>query len=367
MLPSFAAIVLIALASRATSMVHDMNLRSTDLEQNETSSSPRLFIHGTFDQFGHDSGIPNTMKQDENDLWQFDLMTELPTYFQVDIRTAENSKPFSPPDLGDFQNVTLPGYYSPVQLLRNIIHIDKSPGSPHLAYRISVNITSNQYYLSPIGSCQIQIFVYFLLGAVPIMTGFFSVWIYQFTFYSVKFNKFGITKKENILSMMNQPKIRLDRDFFETPLEAFNKPNIESLASLGGSSTAQSNIVEISRRRTILIATIEYIIEDWDIQVDNGGLGGLPQLMSKNIEDQDLVWVVPCVRGIDFPNDERAEPMTVTILGVHYYVQVQYHRLRNITYVLLNAPVFQSQTKAEPYPQHMDDISSAIYYSTWYV
>lgn len=57
--------------------------------------------------------------------------------------------------------------------------------------------------------------------------------------------------------------------------------------------------------------------------------------------------------------------MTVTILGTKYEVQVQYHTLRNITYVLLDAPVFRKQTKAEPYPARMDDMDSAIYYSAW--
>ena len=41
------------------------------------------------------------------------------------------------------------------------------------------------------------------------------------------------------------------------------------------------------------------------------------------------------------------------------------HTLRNITFVLLDAPVFRQQTKAEPYPPRMDDLDSAIYYSAW--
>lgn len=92
----------------------------------------------------------------------------------------------------------------------------------------------------------------------------------------------------------------------------------------------------------------------------------MAQLMSKNLEDHDLVWVVPCVRGIVYPVDQRANPMTVTIFGSRYIVQVQYHRLRNITFVLLDAPVFRAQKKADPYPRRMDDIDSAIYYSSWY-
>jgi hypothetical protein len=57
--------------------------------------------------------------------------------------------------------------------------------------------------------------------------------------------------------------------------------------------------------------------------------------------------------------------MVVTILGNPYEVQVQYHQLNNITYVLLDAPVFRKQTKTEPYPPRMDDLDSAIYYSAW--
>jgi len=37
----------------------------------------------------------------------------------------------------------------------------------------------------------------------------------------------------------------------------------------------------------------------------------------------------------------------------------------NITYVLLDAPVFRQQTKAEPYLPRIDNLESTIYYSAW--
>src|SRR5215469_4275549 len=77
------------------------------------------------------------------------------------------------------------------------------------------------------------------------------------------------------------------------------------------------------------------------------------------------IWVVPCVGGLDYPVDTQATPMDVTILGDRYEVSVQYHELRNITYVLLDAPIFRKQTKSEPYPPRMDDLDSAVYYSAW--
>jgi len=91
----------------------------------------------------------------------------------------------------------------------------------------------------------------------------------------------------------------------------------------------------------------------------------MAQLMGKSLTDQDLIWVVPCVSGIDYPMDQSADPMTVTILDVLYTVKVQYHKLNNITYVLLDAPIFRQQSKSEPYPPRMDDLDSAVYYSAW--
>jgi len=91
----------------------------------------------------------------------------------------------------------------------------------------------------------------------------------------------------------------------------------------------------------------------------------MAQLMGKSLTHQDLIWVVPCVGGIDYPTDQPAEPMNITILGNPYEILVQYHVLRNITYVLLDAPIFRGQSKSEPYPPRMDDLDSAVYYSAW--
>jgi alpha-1,3-glucan synthase len=57
--------------------------------------------------------------------------------------------------------------------------------------------------------------------------------------------------------------------------------------------------------------------------------------------------------------------MQVGILGQTYSVDVHYHILRNITFVILDAPIFRKRTKAEPYAPRMDDLESAVYYSAW--
>jgi alpha-1,3-glucan synthase len=52
--------------------------------------------------------------------------------------------------------------------------------------------------------------------------------------------------------------------------------------------------------------------------------------------------------------------MEVTILGEKYDIQVQIHQLRNITYVLLDAPIFRAQSKTEPYPPRMVPINHKV-------
>jgi alpha-1,3-glucan synthase len=57
--------------------------------------------------------------------------------------------------------------------------------------------------------------------------------------------------------------------------------------------------------------------------------------------------------------------MNVQVLGEDYTVFVNCYVTRNITYVLLDAPIFRQRTKSEPYPPRMDDLESGIYYSAW--
>lgn len=98
---------------------------------------------------------------------------------------------------------------------------------------------------------------------------------------------------------------------------------------------------------------------------------------------------------MDYPIDQVEDPIQIWVMGREFHVQVQYHTVRNITFVLLDAvsiylvknivsgffisklltlspftnfvsqPVFRQQTKKDPYPARMDDLESAIYYAAW--
>lgn len=342
--------------SRATGSSN--HLQQGDLSG--TSSTPRryphVFIHGSFNEYGYDSGLTNTMSQDSAGIWHYDFMTEWPSEFQINIW---GSNPDGQPDLtrafGDVDADGVLDLLSPVSLLKNVVNITAFPPAPHLAYHIAMNDADLRYYLTPMGSRSRQAWIYALLALIPILTGIIGVWAYLHSFYDVKFNKVGRSEKRSILPIAMREKMRSDLWL----------PTAASTA-LKKLTRSQSNVLPPNaHRKTILIATMEYDIDDWEIKIKIGGLGVMAQLMSKHLEHQDLIWVVPCASGIDYPVDQRAKPIIVTVLGTEYTIQVQYHHLRNITYVLLDAPVFRQQTKAEPYPQRMDDIDSAIYYSAW--
>jgi alpha-1,3-glucan synthase len=249
----------------------------------------------------------------------------------------------------------------PSSLSTTLINITEFPPSPYLGYKLVVNDGNYRYGRIPYGSRTNQMIMVALFWIIPVLTGGLSIWLFMKSFYSVKFNKVGISESHSLVPLALRRALKRKEKGEKEMMSLATLPMIHS----NNSNVGLSHDLGAKGRRTVLIATMEYDIEDWAIKIKIGGLGVMAQLMGKNLGHQDLIWVVPCVGGIDYPEDRRAEPMHVTILGISYVVEVQYHTLRNITYVLLDAPVFRAQSKSEPYPARMDDLDSAVYYSAW--
>ncbi|MCJ1427275.1 Cell wall alpha-1,3-glucan synthase ags1 [Sticta canariensis] len=167
-------------------------------------------------------------------------------------------------EFGEFHNLAIPGYLSSLPLLETIVNVDEDARSPNLAYRITVNESDQQYYLSSVGSRQTQVAVYIFLAVDPLLTGFVSIWIYMYAFYAVKVNMICQARKESNLPTTIRSKLRLDHLFPEISLEAFKNKDSKSFTSVGRSSTKLSDPLSTPRRRTILIATMEYEIDDPD-------------------------------------------------------------------------------------------------------
>ncbi|KAJ6154162.1 hypothetical protein N7485_012531 [Penicillium canescens] len=307
---------------------------------------PHLFFNGPFNKYGYDAGLDNVVRQDEDGIWKFLFMAEWPAQGQLNVWGIN---PDGQPDqsyiYGDSDGDSILDRLPPSSLSVTSINISDHPPSPHLAWRIHLDDSNLQFKLVPAGSKYAQMALFFLLWIVPVVTASTCAYVFMKTFYRIKFNQIGVTEKKTLISM----------DF----VSRFRIPPIGRwpVHSAFGNRT--------SHRRKVLIATMEYDIDDWAIKIKIGGLGVMAQLMGKQLRHQDLLWVIPCVGGVDYPIDKPAESMFVMILGNSYEIKIQYHQLRNITYVLLDAPVFRQQSVTEPYPARMDDLDSAIYYSAW--
>lgn len=353
---------------------------------------PNLFMMGEFNNYGYDQGLANELHQDaKTGLWKMNYMAEWPASFALNAWGLNpDGKPDATMVLGDVDGDNILDRIPPISLLDNVINITGAPQLPYLAYRLEVDDGSYRFNLVPVGSSSAQAALYFLLALVPVVSALVAVWIFVRSFYTIKFNEFGNAARKSIFKRQStfQP---IDENTSRTvEIGLFGiKTGISVAISKGtpmtadqtpaseGRSRAQSKARSMKsmkagltmKRRRVLIATMEYDIEDWGLKIKIGGLGVMAQLMGKNLEHQDLIWVVPCVGDIEYPaqslSDETAEPMEVTILNELYTVKIRIHVLRNITYILLDAPIFRQQTKSEPYPPRMDDIESAVYYSAW--
>jgi len=351
---------------------------------------PHLFLEGPFNSFGADTGLNTKMNLKPNGFWDFDFMAEWPTSVSLNVWGVDADGKLDQTQVyGDIDGDGVLDRISPHSLVDNVINMTIPPPSSHLAYRLQVDDGALSYRLVPAGSQAYQIIVYVLLAVIPIMTAAGAVWAYMGAFYRIKFNQFGTTKMAiSSLAFWKRPQrssrsrhilfsskarrskyVLIEKPSRESsPLPSREPSPARSAAGLGLETIGTEVAAGASLRRKVLIATIEYDIEDWSIKVKIGGLGVMAQLMGKNLGHQDLIWVVPCVGGVEYPHgpeDAMGEPMEVKVLDRVYQVQVHIHVLRNITYVILDAPVFRQQTKSEPYPPRMDDVDSAVYYSAW--
>ena len=335
-----------------------------DWDGNHERRFPHLFFNGPYNQYGYDAGLPNVMEQDDEDgLWKYRFVAEWPTQGQFNVWGMNpDGKPDQSYVYGDIDGDAILDRLPPSSLSATLVNVSKAPPMPYLAWKVHLNDATLKFDLYPVGSSKAQMAMYVLFWLMPLITGAACVYGFMKSFYKVKFNQDGVNEKKPFapLTLMRKLKdLHLEDGYCFNPLAR--------LANKSGflQSTSAIGVMSNNRKRVALIATMEYDIEDWDIKIKIGGLGVMAQLMGKHLGHQDLIWVVPCVGDVDYPEDVPAQSMIVTILENPYEVRVQYHVLNNITYVLLDAPVFRQQSKYQPYPARMDDLDSAIYYSAW--
>ncbi|ORY31635.1 putative alpha-glucan synthase [Naematelia encephala] len=313
---------------------------------------PQLLARGAFNNWGYDLGAAASFQLEQNATWKLPFMAAWPTYIQLNVWSYDDYF------YGDTDSDGVIDRLPPNALQANYLNISVPP-SPHLAWNILIDDSTGEWSIEPIGHENVTIIAFALLLVIPVITAFASAAIFRYSFYMIKVNKWGLkpNKETSYFPIIGGHKEK-NQDLNEKAVALSETPHKPSDRIIGWPE-------DPTKRRKVLIATLEYEILDWKLKVKIGGLGVMSTLMGKAMTDVDLIWVVPKVQDIDYPQGEYAEPIEVIIFGEPYLIEVETHQLDNITYIILDSPVFRAQTKSDPYPQRMDDLSSAIFYSTW--
>ncbi|KAK4686309.1 hypothetical protein P7C73_g3822, partial [Tremellales sp. Uapishka_1] len=312
---------------------------------------PQLLARGSFNTWGYDLGAASAFSQQGDSNWALPFMAAWPSYIQLNVWGFDTYY------YGDTDGDGIIDRLPPNSESANYLNISVPP-SPHLAWTVVVNDLTGEWSTEPIGNQNLNIAAFVLLLIVPILTAFAAAATFRYSFYSIKVNKWGMKpSKETTYFPIGADK--KDATFNEKGALVTNEKAAKVPERLIGWPE------DVNKRRKVLIATLEYEILDWKLKVKIGGLGVMSTLMGKAMTDVDMIWVIPKVKDLEYPQGDYAEPIEVIIFGEPYLIEVETHQLDNITYVILDSPVFRAQTKSDPYPQRMDDLSSAIFYSTW--
>ncbi|KAG1797120.1 uncharacterized protein HD556DRAFT_1535307 [Suillus plorans] len=211
-----------------------------------------------------------------------------------------------------------------------------APPYPALAWALIVDDATLEWTLEPHGHAFVSATMYGLLCSLSLITGVLAVVIFVYSFYGIRHNLYGVqtnsgaSKYSPIIGLLNKSAADFKESVTPIAEKIFgHKPNAEIVGWLE----------DKNKRRRVLIATLEYEIIDWKLKVKIGGLG-----------------VIPKVKDLDYPAGEPAEPIEVIIFNEPYRIEVETHVLDNITYVILDRPVFHAQTTSDPYPARMDDL-----------
>ncbi|WVW86411.1 hypothetical protein I302_108457 [Kwoniella bestiolae CBS 10118] len=318
---------------------------------------PQILARGSFNTWGYDLGASAHLKLQSDHTWRMPIMAAWPSYIQLNVWAYDDYF------YGDVDGDGIIDRFPPNSQTANYLNMSVPP-APHLAWNLYVNDKTGEWSTEPIGTETVTTVAFALLLIIPAITAFAAALAFRYSFYSIKVNKWGLKPKAGAKETSYFPIVG---GHGEKKGELNEKGGIVALNEK--SSKTPHKIIgwpeDQNKRRKVLIATLEYEIIDWKLKVKIGGLGVMSTLMGKAMSDVDLIWVVPKVQDLEYPQGEYAEPIEVIIFGEPYLIEVETHQLDNITYVILDSPVFRAQTKADPYPQRMDDLSSAIFYSTW--
>ncbi|CAB90796.2 cell wall alpha-1,3-glucan synthase Mok11 [Schizosaccharomyces pombe] len=327
-------------------------MQESDLEYPYKRWFPHVFMDSDYTQWTHDSDIRNRMLPLENGSFLgYHIADVYPSALQFNVwglnKDGKADKSFI---YGSLQNNSFLSRVSPSSLEENVFYIQHPPPKSYLSWSVTFDPQRRRYYINPSGCVFVSLGIYLSSLIVPLLTGVLAVYIFKKKFYHVKFNAFG-TSKQNL--HFRQHDVLGMKNLFN--FSCSNKIKGEEVLNDG----------DKGKRRTVLLATLEYDIPSLNICIKIGGLGVMAQLMARHLEHEDIIWVIPCVGDVSYSNVEEDDPIEVVIIDQTYFINVYKYVIGNIIYILLDAPIFRRQTSGKPYPSRADDLSSAIFYSAW--
>lgn len=362
-----------------------------DWDINKPRRYPHLFLNGPYNQYGYDAGTRNQLELGSNGTWTFNFMAEWPAQAHVNVWGLNpDGKPDQTYIMGDVNEDSVLDRLPPSSQQEPVINITDHPPHPYLSWSFTLNDGTLRYELTPAGSMYYQLALFLILVLLPVLSAIIATHIFRKSFYQVKINEQGTADgdfyyfdfwrrrhtwgiRQYISSVVARVKgVDLESGHESpsfSPFSLLSKKCANGFIPSDSTNTSDLRIHDTSKvrdqRRTTLLATLEYEIPDYSIRIKIGGLGVIAQLMTTALRHHNLIWVVPCVGGVEYPMGRVTESMYVTICEAIHEVKVRYLYSGNITYLMLDAPVFRAQTREEPYPPRMDDLRSAVYYSTW--
>ena len=152
---------------------------------------------------------------------------------------------------------------------------------PYLSYKLTLNDSTLGYTIEPVGSAWHQLAMYILMALIPSLTGTAAVLLFRKSFYGVKHNYVGVAEKKTFLGAVIPIFAKMSTGLLGS-LKAKKDVEVKPAYS---TDDALAGDVGSPNRRKVLIATMEYEIEDWNIKVKIGGLGVMASLsMSKHFQ-----------------------------------------------------------------------------------
>lgn len=226
-------------------------IQHADLETNQPPRRfPHIFAHGSFNQFGYDSGLNDELQLQNSGNWEFHFMSEWPDSLQLNIWGMDaDGQPDETYVFGDVDGDMVLDRLPPSSLSDVAINFTSPPPSPYLAWTLSLNDGELRYTLIPVGNRWLQLLLFVLFAVVPVTTAFLSIEIYMKGFYSVKFNQIGIKEKGSLLPLALHCGLGVKKF----------KDEDDNLTDLGGLNSNGVVKTHWEKRRCVLIATMEYV------------------------------------------------------------------------------------------------------------